>query len=506
MPTGPPTTAPQAPTTTAPGAQQPTGAPSEPTPNQGGDGMHVQTPNQPATTNPNGIFGPTQTVPQQPTVTRVPQTPTATTQPPSAPSTAPNTATTGAPRQSTVDQQDANKCTGVDSSAIQDGMVTFSSSAGSYRSDIANAADAWNSHSTVKIVQTPQNTPSVGVQISEIDAPDAPWNAIYLSGGPGQTARIYLNISSLNKMTVQQRTTVIIHELGHALGLADNADTQSVMYGSALNQLGPTVSDFAAANDVTSGAGGCKVPGVEQHDWKCNVADFLVGRTNSCNFNAFKSASDAADKYHLSDTNRQKLYEQVKGMDGSMGDDKSAAEKQTDYLAQCFQQEEIRDQLAQYLKTDPSDRECNQNKFPQLWSGSGNGCRGPVAVCVQQTGATPQDYLDRDTYTQDAAAVAAAQSLVKVSTTSSSELKNESAAAIRAEKSANPAKYPDGIVAGHVPDAMWTNSGVPPGGFMPLSKSLNSSIGAQGKRYPLGYRVSTFMIGVWDSDGVCVPA
>ena len=59
-PTGGQTTAPQAPTTTAIPGQQPTEAPSEPTPNQGGNGMNVQTPNQPATTNPNGIFGPTQ--------------------------------------------------------------------------------------------------------------------------------------------------------------------------------------------------------------------------------------------------------------------------------------------------------------------------------------------------------------------------------------------------------------------------------------------------------------
>lgn len=79
-PTGGQTTAPQAPTTTAIPGQQPTETPSDPTPNQGGNGMNVQTPNQPATTNPNGIFGPTQSpVPQQ---TPQPDAPTVTDPPP----------------------------------------------------------------------------------------------------------------------------------------------------------------------------------------------------------------------------------------------------------------------------------------------------------------------------------------------------------------------------------------------------------------------------------------
>jgi hypothetical protein len=50
-------------------------------------------------------------------------------------------------------------------------------------------------------------------------------------------------------------------------------------------------------------------------------------------------------------------------------------------------------------------------------------------------------------------------------------------------------------VAGHTPDVTWTGNTVPPQGFMDMSKSINSSLGAQARRYPLGYMPTLFSYG-----------
>lgn len=46
--------------------------------------------------------------------------------------------------------------------------------------------------------------------------------------------------------------------------------------------------------------------------------------------------------------------------------------------------------------------------------------------------------------------------------------------------------------AGHVPDTTWTGKPQPPGGYMPLDPSVNSSLGSQSQRYPIGYKPTEF--------------
>ncbi|MFI5782418.1 SHOCT domain-containing protein [Nocardia sp. NPDC051570] len=73
----------------------------------------------------------------------------------------------------------------------------------------------------------------------------------------------------------------------------------------------------------------------------------------------------------------------------------------------------------------------------------------------------------------------------------------------------DPAQFPSGKAEpGHVPDTMWT--GPPPPKPMPyaweaMDSSLNRSIGAQGRQYPINYKARAFVPGDWE-DGVCVPS
>jgi RHS repeat-associated protein len=47
--------------------------------------------------------------------------------------------------------------------------------------------------------------------------------------------------------------------------------------------------------------------------------------------------------------------------------------------------------------------------------------------------------------------------------------------------------------AGHIPDTTWTGVAAPPGGWMDLPHSVNSSMGAQSRRYPVGFRPTKFV-------------
>ncbi|GAA4839181.1 hypothetical protein GCM10023221_15930 [Luteimicrobium xylanilyticum] len=49
--------------------------------------------------------------------------------------------------------------------------------------------------------------------------------------------------------------------------------------------------------------------------------------------------------------------------------------------------------------------------------------------------------------------------------------------------------------AGHVPDTTWTGRATPPE-WMDLTPRVNSSLGGQSLRYPLGFRPTEFLFGV----------
>jgi RHS repeat-associated protein len=64
-------------------------------------------------------------------------------------------------------------------------------------------------------------------------------------------------------------------------------------------------------------------------------------------------------------------------------------------------------------------------------------------------------------------------------------------AAAKAEKKANPTKYPTGVQPGHGPDTTWTGN-PQPYAWIPLDASINQSLGSQALRYPLGYKPTGF--------------
>ena len=58
-----------------------------------------------------------------------------------------------------------------------------------------------------------------------------------------------------------------------------------------------------------------------------------------------------------------------------------------------------------------------------------------------------------------------------------------------------PAVHPSSdVVAGHVPDSTWM--GQPePHEWQAMSRKVNSSLGGQNKRYPVGYKPTIFLRG-----------
>jgi hypothetical protein len=60
-----------------------------------------------------------------------------------------------------------------------------------------------------------------------------------------------------------------------------------------------------------------------------------------------------------------------------------------------------------------------------------------------------------------------------------------------AERAANPSLYGPGQHVGHVPDTTWTDSAIPHS-WLPLDETVNTSLGAQAGRYPIGYQPTGF--------------
>ena len=74
----------------------------------------------------------------------------------------------------------------------------------------------------------------------------------------------------------------------------------------------------------------------------------------------------------------------------------------------------------------------------------------------------------------------------RVATTKSSLAKEAQDAAAR-ERKAHPELYSGGKVAGHVPDTGW-GRGPEPHEWQAMTRRVNSSLGGQNKRYPVGYK------------------
>lgn len=245
VPTGPATTAPQAPTTTPPGAQQPTESPSDPTPNQGGNGMNVQTPNQPTTTNPNGIFGPTPTPSAAPTVQPTqPGTQGEQSEPTPTASQADPTAT-----QQTERANETKQCRVLNSrfSAVRNGQLPIGAVDPSLQGSLTSAASAWRAAGAAPTVQGG----SGGMSIAAVNDPMGNWAGRYIPPSPGSNARIEVNTASVVAASPEGVDTILTHELGHAYGVPDISTPNTLMNNGASSKI--TVSDSQALSNSVNG-------------------------------------------------------------------------------------------------------------------------------------------------------------------------------------------------------------------------------------------------------------
>lgn len=83
------------------------------------------------------------------------------------------------------------------------------------------------------------------------------------------------------------------------------------------------------------------------------------------------------------------------------------------------------------------------------------------------------------------------------------KLRDDASAAAKKERLDNPKLY-EGKVAGHVPDSTWT--GKPePSEWHPEDQAVNSSLGGQSRRYPIGYKPTSFHYDPGDGTGPYPP-
>ncbi len=83
------------------------------------------------------------------------------------------------------------------------------------------------------------------------------------------------------------------------------------------------------------------------------------------------------------------------------------------------------------------------------------------------------------------------------------KLRDDASNAARKERLDNPELY-KGKVAGHVPDSTWTNNPEPPE-WHPQNRKVNSSLGGQSKRYPIGFKPTSFHYDAGDGTGPYPP-
>ncbi len=79
--------------------------------------------------------------------------------------------------------------------------------------------------------------------------------------------------------------------------------------------------------------------------------------------------------------------------------------------------------------------------------------------------------------------------------TTGTDLGRQATKAAQLERKAHPEKYPSSdVVAGHVPDSTWMGK-AEPYEWQPMSRRVNSSLGGQNNRYPVGYKPTIFLLG-----------
>ena len=127
--------------------------------------------------------------------------------------------------------------------------------------------------------------------------------------------------------------------------------------------------------------------------------------------------------------------------------------------------------------------------------GGSDPMSGPVVFYPRKnaTEAEMKEYRDYVAGCNRALEAGALSKTGRVPTTGTA-LADEAARAARQERAAHPELYSDGKVAGHVTDSTWMGT-AEPYEWQPMSPKVNSSLGGQNKRYPVGYKPTIFLLG-----------
>lgn len=281
--------------------------------------------------------------------------------------------------------------------------------------------------------------------------------------------------------------TPIVAVPGQPSSANSAAPTSSPVPGtraSGLQALGqsPTGPDDTGLRSLTS----CRSGGGSFADLFCGAKHYACAISCS-NYDAIEetliNGNDLTGKY--AEDFKQK-FRQFK--------DQGYSDEQLFQIGTGLAQEQVeRDRTEQFNEWRAGTKNKACEDYPRLVDNDGK-CRGPVAVCPPKDGETPQEVQQRLDYIGRANATIT-EPLVRVPTNGRlREAANKTAAA---ERKAHPEKYEGGLVAGHVPDTTWGGNAVPPGGFLPMTSRLNSSIGGQAGAYPVGYKASRFVFGQW---------
>ena len=139
---------------------------------------------------------------------------------------------------------------------------------------------------------------------------------------------------------------------------------------------------------------------------------------------------------------------------------------------------------------------------PNGGDGKGGGGSDPMSgpvVFYPPKNATAAELKELDDYVAgcNRALEAGALSPTGRVATTGTRLGTEAKYAAKLERMRHPELYSDGKVAGHVPDTGW-GRGPEPHEWQPMSPKVNSSLGGQNKRYPVGFKPTVFLRGEWE--------
>ncbi|VTX93689.1 Uncharacterised protein [Actinomyces naeslundii] len=155
-------------------------------------------------------------------------------------------------------------------------------------------------------------------------------------------------------------------------------------------------------------------------------------------------------------------------------------------------------------KSDPKPTTSGGEGTPPKGGGDGKGgdgsdpMSGPV-IFYPPKNATAAELKELDDYVAgcNRALEAGALSPTGRVATTGTRLGTEAKYAAKLERMRHPELYSGGKVAGHVPDTGW-GRGPEPHEWQPMSRKVNSSLGGQNKRYPVGYKPTIFLRGDWE--------